>query len=80
MWTWLLDDIGIPRDYRHMDGFGVHTFKWINRTGHFVFVKYHWKSEQGISFFLTQSFCSLSCSFYFSFSFTLFLHFFEVFE
>jgi catalase len=54
MWTWVLDDAGIPRDYRHMDGFGVHTFKWINRTGDFVFVKYHWKSQQGVEYLINE--------------------------
>eukprot|EP00029_Vermamoeba_vermiformis_P008104 TRINITY_DN369_c0_g1_i1.p1 TRINITY_DN369_c0_g1~~TRINITY_DN369_c0_g1_i1.p1 ORF type:complete len:585 (+),score=186.13 TRINITY_DN369_c0_g1_i1:133-1887(+) len=48
MFTWLLDDVGIPRDYRHMDGFGVHTYTWINRESQNVLVKYHWVSEQGV--------------------------------
>ena len=48
MFTWLLDDVGIPRDYRHMDGFGVHTFTWINRSNKNVLVKYHWTTQQGV--------------------------------
>lgn len=47
MFTFLLDDIGIPKDYRHMDGFGVHTFKLINKAGKETFVKFHWKTQQG---------------------------------
>ena len=46
--TFLLDDIGIPKDYRHMDGFGVHTFKLINKAGKETFVKFHWKTQQGV--------------------------------
>lgn len=45
--TFLLDDIGIPKDYRHMDGFGVHTFKLINKAGKETLVKFHWKTKQG---------------------------------
>lgn len=45
--TFLLDDVGIPKDYRHMDGFGVHTFKLINKAGKETLVKFHWKTQQG---------------------------------
>ena len=31
--SFLLDDVGIPQDYRHMEGFGVHTFTMINKAG-----------------------------------------------
>ncbi|CAD7703126.1 unnamed protein product [Ostreobium quekettii] len=48
MFAHVFDDIGIPKDYRHMDGFGVHTFKWINSEGKEYLVKYHWKSSQGV--------------------------------
>lgn len=34
--------MGIPRDYRHMPGFGVHTFKLINKEGRETYVKFHW--------------------------------------
>ncbi len=46
--TYLMGDRGIPATYRHMDGFGSHTFKWVNAEGHAVWVKYHFKTEQGI--------------------------------
>ena len=45
--TFLLDDIGIPKDYRHMDGAGVHTFKLVNKAGRDTYVKFHWKTKQG---------------------------------
>ncbi|GMH44179.1 hypothetical protein BSKO_12113 [Bryopsis sp. KO-2023] len=48
MFAHVFDDIGIPKDFRHMDGFGVHTFKWLTRDGKETFIKYHWKSKQGV--------------------------------
>jgi catalase len=39
---------GIPADYRHMQGFGVNTYKWINEAGESVLVKYHWMPRQGV--------------------------------
>ncbi|PZD94419.1 catalase [Paenibacillus sambharensis] len=46
--TILMSDRGIPATYRHMHGFGSHTFKWVNAEGKGVWVKYHFKTEQGI--------------------------------
>lgn len=46
--TILMSDRGIPATYRHMHGFGSHTFKWVNAEGQAVWVKYHFKTEQGI--------------------------------
>src|SRR5699024_4065585 len=37
--------------WRHMDGFGSHTFQWINASGERFWVKYHFKTNQGIDFF-----------------------------
>ncbi|MGW6271205.1 catalase [Streptomyces sp. NPDC055060] len=39
---------GIPADYRHMQGFGVNTYKWVNADGGTVLVKYHWMPRQGV--------------------------------
>src|SRR5690606_30948674 len=39
---------GIPADYRHMQGFGVNTYKWTNQQGETVLVKYHWMPKQEI--------------------------------
>jgi catalase len=50
MFTWLFGDRGIPSSYRHMDGFGSHTFQWTNAAGEQFFVKYHFKTDQGIGF------------------------------
>jgi catalase len=46
--TWLFGDRGIPASYRHMDGFGSHTFQWVNAQGELLWVKYHFKTDQGI--------------------------------
>jgi catalase len=39
---------GIPASYRHMQGFGVNTYKWVNAAGETVLVKYHWIPKQGV--------------------------------
>ncbi|NLT54760.1 MAG: catalase [Actinomycetales bacterium] len=39
---------GIPADYRHMQGFGVNTYKWVNAAGDTKLVKYHWMPRQGV--------------------------------
>ncbi|UCM86459.1 catalase [Streptomyces marincola] len=39
---------GIPADYRHMQGFGVNTYKWVNGRGETKLVKYHWMPKQGV--------------------------------
>lgn len=44
---WAMSDRGIPRSFRMMDGFGIHTFQLVNATGHSHFVKFHWRTQQG---------------------------------
>ncbi|PPH65263.1 catalase [Rathayibacter toxicus] len=51
--TWLMGDRGLPASWRHMDGFGSHTYQWINASGERFWVKYHFKTDQGIEI-LTQ--------------------------
>lgn len=46
--TWLFGDRGIPASFRHMDGFGSHTYQWVNEAGEVYWVKYHFKTDQGI--------------------------------
>lgn len=48
MLTRVYSDLGIPANYREMDGSGVHAFKWINAKGEVTYVKYTWKSMQGV--------------------------------
>lgn len=45
---WLMSDRAIPRSYRMMEGFGIHTFRFINDEGKSHFVKFHWKPKQGV--------------------------------
>jgi len=44
---WLMSDRAIPRSYRMMQGFGVHTFRLVNQAGRSVFCKFHWKPLLG---------------------------------
>ena len=46
--TILFSDRGVSRSYRHMHGFSSHTFSWINEAGERFWVKYHFKTKQGI--------------------------------
>jgi catalase len=46
--TWLFGDRGIPASYRHMNGYGSHTFQWVNAGGERHWVKFHFKSNQGV--------------------------------
>ncbi|HEU0137046.1 MAG TPA: catalase, partial [Flavobacterium sp.] len=48
MLTFLFSPWGIPASYRHMQGSGVNTYKWVNKDGEAVLVKYHWEPLQGI--------------------------------
>lgn len=48
MIIWLFSDRGTPKSYRMMEGFGVNTFKWVNKEGKAVYVKYHWKPKLGV--------------------------------
>lgn len=45
---WTMSDRAIPRSYRMMEGFGVHTFRFVNAKGEGTFVKFHWKPRLGI--------------------------------
>jgi catalase len=47
MLLWVMSDRGIPRSYRMMHGFGVHTFRLVNSQGESVFCKFHWKPKSG---------------------------------
>jgi catalase len=49
--TWLMGDRGIPKTWRHMNGYSSHTYSWVNGAGEIYWVKYHFISDQGIEFF-----------------------------
>lgn len=48
MITWLYSDRGTIKNFANIDGFGVNTYVWVNKSGIRKFVKYHWKTMQGI--------------------------------
>ena len=48
--TWLMGDRGIPRTWRNMNGYSSHTYMWVNATGEKFWVRYHFKTDQGIEF------------------------------
>ncbi len=49
MVMWIMSDRALPRSYRMMEGFGVHTFRFINESGKSTFVKFHFKPLLGIN-------------------------------
>ncbi|MBU5591455.1 catalase [Clostridium sp. MSJ-4] len=48
MLTWLFSDLGTIKSYRFMQGFGVNTYKWVNKDGKAMLIKYHWKPVLGV--------------------------------
>ncbi|HVA25365.1 MAG TPA: catalase [Chloroflexota bacterium] len=48
MVMWILSDRALPRSFRMMEGFGIHTFRFINAAGKSRFVKFHWKPVLGM--------------------------------
>ncbi len=46
--TVLMSDRGIPKSWRHMNGYSSHTYMWVNANGEKFWVKYHFKTDQGI--------------------------------
>lgn len=52
MVMWQMSDRALPRSYRMMQGFGVHTFRFVNSNGEGTFVKFHWKPRLGVHSFI----------------------------
>jgi catalase len=48
MLMWIMSDRAIPRSFRFMEGFGVHTFRLVTAAGQSTYVKFHWKPKQGL--------------------------------
>lgn len=48
--TYLMGDRGLPKSYRHMNGYGSHTYMWVNAAGERFWVKYHFHTQQGMEF------------------------------
>ena len=49
MLMWIMSDRAIPRSFRMMEGFGVHTFRLINEAGESTYVKFHWRPKLGMA-------------------------------
>ncbi|OAN54852.1 catalase [Sphingobium sp. TCM1] len=49
MIMWAMSDRAIPRSLRTIQGFGIHTFRFVNASGQSTFVKFHWKPKQGLA-------------------------------
>ena len=48
MLMWIMSDRAIPRSFRMMEGFGVHTYRLVDEAGKSTYVKFHWKPKQGL--------------------------------
>jgi catalase len=48
MIMWVMSDRAIPRSFRFMEGFGVHTYRLVTKQGKSTFVKFHWKPKLGL--------------------------------
>ncbi|MBV9892244.1 MAG: catalase, partial [Rhizobacter sp.] len=48
MLMWVMSDRALPRSFAHMEGFGVHTWRFVNAAGESRFVKFHWKPIKGV--------------------------------
>lgn len=46
--AYLMGDRGIPKTWRHMNGYGSHTYMWVNKEGEKFWVKYHFHTDQGV--------------------------------
>ena len=49
MLMWIMSDRAIPRSFRTMEGFGVHTFRLVNEEGKSTYVKFHWRPKLGMA-------------------------------
>jgi catalase len=49
MLMWIMSDRAIPRSFRMMEGFGVHTFRLVNEAGESTYVKFHWRPKLGMA-------------------------------
>lgn len=52
--TILMGDRGIPKAWRHMNGYSSHAYMWVNAKGERFFVKYHFKTDQGVDFLIQE--------------------------
>src|SRR4051794_4707323 len=60
MVMWIMSDRTIPYSLRHIEGFGVHTFRLIDENGHSTFVKFHWRPAGGSASVLWDEACKIN--------------------
>jgi len=58
--TYLMGERGLPRTWRHMNGYGSHTYMWINAGGEKFWIKYHFHTKQGLQFLSTAEAAELT--------------------
>ncbi|MGO4454874.1 catalase [Arthrobacter sp. RAF14] len=58
--SYLMGDRGIPRSWRHMNGYSSHTYMWVNEAGERFWVKYHFLTEQGLEFLTNDEAATLA--------------------
>src|SRR5690625_4921942 len=60
--AYLMGERGLPRTWRHMNGYGSRTFMWINAEGEKFWVKYHFHTDQGMEFFSNEEAAAMAGS------------------
>ncbi|WP_134724411.1 catalase [Paracoccus luteus] len=60
--TYLMGPRGLPRTWRNMNGYGSHTYMWVNAQGERFWVKYHFHTQQGMKFFSNEEASAMSGS------------------
>jgi catalase len=60
--TYVMGRRGLPRTWRNMNGYGSHTFMWVNAGGERFWVKYHFHTEQGMEFFTNDEAAAMAGS------------------
>jgi len=58
--TYLMGERGLPRTWRNMNGYGSHTYMWINAAGEKFWVKYHFHTQQGMAHFTNAEAAAMS--------------------
>ncbi|MBD3920657.1 catalase [Paenibacillus sp. PR3] len=64
MLTWLFANDGTPASYRQMNGYSAEPLKWVNAEGTEVYVRYAWKSKQGVVCFTPDEMAAVQASDY----------------
>src|SRR3546814_1677808 len=60
--AYVMGERGLPRSWRNMNGYGSHTYMWINGAGEKFWVKYHFHTKQGMAFFSNEEAAAMAGS------------------